>query len=235
MIAITSIAPKHVNEGIQAKAVESWIACGLKVYSINSKSECRQLQPLYPDVTFIPTNRTMELTYGKPYPSINAIFDWCKDQDNDHFCIINSDIELKGINIEGVKREMETSIVLANRVNHNGDYKGAQYLHGIDAFFIHKKWIFSFAQTTFCIGQCHYDYWIPYSASQKGIPITFIRQDVAFHLNHAAQYSSDNWLKTGRYLIWECNLYQFNSTQDIGRMSTFVFNYIYTNAKRKEL
>lgn len=239
MIAITSIAPKHINEGIQAKAVKSWIACGLKVYSMNSKSECELLAPLYPDVTFIPTVRTMEQTFNKPYPSVNAIMDWCKEQYENHFCIINSDIELRCDleTIERIKIEMDNSIVMANRVNHNGDYIGAQYLAGIDLFFIHKKWLNSFAQTIFCLGQCHFDYWIPFSATQKGIDLTFVKQNIAYHLNHNAQYNHDQWLKTGRYFIWESNLYNFNSTspQDIGRMSTFVYNYIYTTAKRKQI
>ena len=235
MIAITSIAPKHKHEGIQLKAVESWIACGMNVYSFNNKEECELLAPLYPNVTFVPTLRTMELTFKRPYPSINGMMDWAKEQKHNHFVIINSDIELKTDQetVDRISVAMNESIVLANRVNHDGNYSGGQYLHGIDAFFIHKKWLHLFSQTIFCIGQCHYDYWIPYSASQNGIPITFIKQDLAYHLNHAVQYDHDQWLKTGRYLIWECNLYQFNSTQEVGKMSTYVFNYIYTNAKRR--
>lgn len=94
MIACTSIAPSHINNDIQRIATESWIANGMKVYSFNFPAEVEKLAPLYPNVTFIPTLRTMEHHFGKPYVSINAVLDWCKDQKEDRFCLINSDIEL---------------------------------------------------------------------------------------------------------------------------------------------
>ena len=46
MIACTSISPKHTNNDIQLKAVNSWIELGIKVYSFNNKQECKDLQPL---------------------------------------------------------------------------------------------------------------------------------------------------------------------------------------------
>lgn len=239
MIAVTSISPTHINAGIQSKAVQSWIDCGMKVYSINCKEECEQLKPLYPDVTFIPTHQTMEQTFKRPYVRINAVLDWAKDQSENHFCIINSDIELKinNVTLIGIENEMEKSIVMSNRVNHNGDYIGAQYLAGIDVFFIHKKWLSYFSQTIFCFGQCFWDYWIPYSANEKGIDTTFVKQNISYHLNHPAQYKHEQWLQTGRYFLWEHGLSQFNSTlpSEVGKANTYVYNYIYTNSKRKEL
>lgn len=239
MICITSISPTHINSDIQQNAVASWIYCGLKVFSMNCQSEIDVLKSLHPTVTFVPTVRTMEKTFGKPYVAINAIFDWCKEQDEEHFCFLNSDIEIKTsqTTIEKIQVEMDRGIVMANRVNYDTDYTGCQYLQGIDVFFIHKKWLNSFSQTVFCMGQCFFDYWIPYSACQRGIETIFIKQDIAFHKNHNAQYNQDDWLKTGRFFIWENNLYQFNSTmpQEIGRMSQFVFNYIYNSSTRKEI
>ena len=73
MIAITSIARRHVNRDIQHKAVQSWIDLGMKVYSMNGKAECDRLRELYPNVTFIETARTMEKTYKRPFVAINAI------------------------------------------------------------------------------------------------------------------------------------------------------------------
>lgn len=239
MICITSISPSHINSGIQSKAIKSWIDCGMKVFSMNCRSECEILKSLYPDVEFIPTFQTMELSFKKPYVRINAVLDWCKGAHKEHFCIINSDIELKtdADTIIRIEKEMETALVLANRVNYETEYTGEQYLSGIDVFFIHKKWLNNFAQTLFCFGQCFWDYWVPYSATQRGIELTFIKQNIAFHKNHNAQYDQDQWLKTGRLFIWEHNLYQFNSTQpkEIGRMSSHVYNYIYATAKRKEI
>lgn len=237
MIACTSISPKHANNDIQLKAVNSWHDLGLKVYSFNCKKECEQLASMYPNVAFIETNRTMEHHFGKPYVQINAIFDWAKQQKEDYFCLINSDIELKTDKdtIVRIASEMNNSILMANRVNYDEDYRGTQYLHGIDVFFIHKKWLDLYPQTIFCLGQCHFDYWIPFTASKHGVNIYFIKQDIAFHKNHNVQYSEENWNKTGRYFMWNNDLYQFHPTQGIGKMSTFVFNYIYNYSRRKQI
>ena len=95
MIAITSIAPKHINNDIQLKAIQSWVELGMVVYSMNSKAEVEILSNIYPMVNFIVTDKTMELIYQKPYVSLTAIFDWCKTQSDNYICLINSDIELK--------------------------------------------------------------------------------------------------------------------------------------------
>lgn len=235
MIAVTSIAPKHTNEGIQLKAVQSWVGCGLDVYSFNHPSEIESLKLIYPNVNFIPTNRTQKEIFGKHYVCINAIFDWSIENRCD-ICLINSDIELKidKDRLNRIEKKIETSIVMANRVNYDGEiYSGQQYMQGIDAFFINHNHLTLFPQTSFCLGQCHFDYFIPYWAIGMGIETFFIKQDIIYHKNHAAQYNQDNWVKTGQHLMWLLNLYQF--TNQVGKMSTFVYNYIYNASQRIEI
>lgn len=231
MIFITSIAPYHANEGIQLLAVSSWQNYGYKVYSLNHPSEISTLSEIYKDVTFIPTTRTQEKIFNKPYVCINAIFDFAKEI-NASICLINSDIELK-TDIDTLKRienKMERGLVMANRVNYDHGYNGYQYTQGIDAFFIHKKFLNEYPQTSFCLGQCFFDYFIPYWAIGMGVETFFVKQDIIYHKNHAAQYSQDNWIRTGHHFMWLTNMYQF--TNQIGKMSTFVYNYIY-NASQK--
>lgn len=235
--AITSISPTHVNKDIQHKAVESWITLGMKVISINSQSECDILKPLYKDVTFVPTVRTMELTFGKPLVSVSAIFDYCKIYESDNFCIINSDIELQTdkSTIERIEVKMQDYIVMANRINYETEKVGKKYLLGIDVFFIAKKYINSFPQTMHALGMTFVDYFIPFSATKLGIQTIFIEQDIAYHKEHKQQYSHDNWLKSGRFFLWEFGLYQFSDTHGIGNMSTFVYNYIYNSSVTKRV
>lgn len=231
MIFCTSISPKHVNENIQLKAVSSWIDSGYKVYSFNHHSEIESLKLVYPMVNFISTNRTQKEIFGKHYVCINAIFDFAIEN-GANICLINSDIELRTDKdtLKRIEAKMETSIVMANRVNYDNDYNGHQYLHGIDAFFINYKFLSGYPQTSFCLGQCHFDYFIPYWAIGIGVETFFIKQDIIYHKNHAAQYSQDNWIRTGHHFMWLTNLYQY--TNQVGKMSTFVFNYIY-NASQK--
>lgn len=238
MVCITSISPKHHNNDIQLKAVQSWQSLGLNVVSVNSKSECEYLAPNYPGVRFVETNRTMELTYSKPLIGLNTIMDWCKMQQEDNYCIINSDIELKtdSDTIERIKLQMNDNIVLANRLNYSSDHsQGQLFLAGIDVFFIQKKFMYIYPQSVFALGQCFWDYWIPYTAIHNNIPVKFIKQNIAYHKEHPAQYSSDAWQKIGRYFQWETNLYQFNTTKEVGKMSTYVYNFIYSNSKRVEI
>jgi len=236
LIAATSIAPYHINEGIQLKAVQSWIDCGLEVYSFNHPSEIVALKDIYPGVKFIPTYRTQHKIFGKHYVCINAIFDYCFENDLS-ICLINSDIEMKTDKetLKRIEAKMDDTIVMANRVNYeaNHPYHGSQYLMGIDAFFIHYKYLQIYPQTSFCLGQCHFDYLIPYWAMINGIETAFIKQDTIYHLSHNAQYNPDNWLKTGHHFMWLTNMYQF--TNRIDKMSTHVFNYIHNGTKRIEI
>lgn len=237
MIFITSISPVHINKDIQSKCIDSWIELGGTVISINSKKECTELKEKYPQVQFYSTTRTLEKTYGKPLVQLSAIIDICKELEYDNYCIINSDIELKSDKqtIERIEVEMLNNIVLSNRINHNGDYIGPKYLAGIDVFFIHRRFLDSFPQTMNAIGMTFVDYFIPYAAAMNNIQTMFIKQNFAYHLNHNAQYSMDNWKKSGRYFMWEFNLAQFHPYKDVGKMSDFIYSYIYNYSITKEI
>lgn len=237
MVAVTSISPTHLNKDIQALAIKSWIDLGMKAYSFNSESEIELLEEHYRSVTFIKTHRTMEHAYGKPLVSISSVLDFCKDHKEEHFLLINSDIELKTDKptIERIKGKMVDAIVLGNRVDYEKDYSGHRYLLGIDAFFIHKRYLSLYPQSMHCFGMTFWDYEIPYTALKSGVDVVFLKQDIAYHKIHAFQYSHDNWLKSGRYFLWQHGLYQFNDTKEIGKMSQFVYHYIYNGSKRIEI
>lgn len=236
MYAITSISPTHTNANIQGVAVQSWVDLGMKVYSFNNKAECNILRPLYPNVIFIETFRTMEAVYQKPLVSINAVLDWAKAQEENNFCLINSDVQLitDKETIERIEVKMFDGIVLDNRIDYDTqpDNSREKYTMGIDVFFIHKRWMPVFPQSMHCFGMTFWDYFIPYVALKHGIEVSFVEQKIAFHKAHKAQYSQDNWKKSGRFFLWQEELYNFNPTNQIGNMSQFVYNYIYTNSKR---
>lgn len=236
MIACTSISPSHINKDIQARAISSWISLGMKVYSFNCESEIEALKAQYDYVEFVPTNRTMQLTYGKPLVNISAVLDWCMQQEPNEFCLINSDIELNCDEalIERVHTRMADSILLCNRTDYTESYDTNMhsYLLGIDVFFIHKKWMINFPQSMHCFGMTFWDYFVPYTAIRCGINVIFLEQKIAFHKAHVQQYSQDNWRKSGRFFLWEQGLYQFDDIRGIGDMSTHVYNFIYNASRR---
>lgn len=232
MIFLTSISPKHINEGIQSVCVNSWSKYG-KVYSFNCAEEINGLYDKYDNVTFVETKRTMEQVWRKPLVCISALIDWAKTQDEDKFCIINSDIELdiNEIFLERIEVKLSNSFIFANRCDYENEKDSSEvYTHGIDVFFLNKKYLNVLPPSLHCFGMTFWDYWIPYKAIRSGIKTIFVGQKIAYHKKHKIQYKDYDWQRSGEYFLWENELYQFNPQQGIGRMSMFVNNFIYANS-----
>ena len=223
MIAITSIAPSHANGIIQNIAVDSWLKLGLEVYSMNSQSECELLQPHYPKVTFIPTTRTMEANYKKPYIGMNAIIDWAKENAECVF-IINSDIELLDTDnrLPSLFLNAEKGLILLNRSDYDGEVSNAKHYDlGFDGFILHKNFYQTVPQTILCLGQCHWDYQLPFTFLANRLPIYRIRKNILFHKAHQTQYNHDEWVATGRHfrLVNKLERNYQEDPRSIGRMS----------------
>lgn len=230
MIFCTSLSPSHKNKDVQQTAVDSWSKFG-KVYSFNSAEEIIKLK--YKGVKFIETERTMQHTFKKPYVSVSAIIDWAKKK-NDDICIINSDIELicSDSLMEKIKKALKTSLVLANRNDYDTDKKKSEtYLRGLDVFFLSKKHLDIYPQSTLCLGQCHFDYWIPYKAIFAKVPVIILQNKIALHKKHSVQYSYANWLQTAKTFAAEN---KFSHT-DMPRMTELLFKFIYLFMQSKKL
>lgn len=208
MIALTSIAPNHHHEGIQQLCVQSWIAHGLKVYSFNSHAEAEALQPLYPDITFVPTYRTLEHRLGRPYVQVNALLDFAKEQEDEHILLINSDIYLYEA-AESLRKGFmltELGIVYAHRRDFKDEAEipnGKPMTSGMDIFFVNKRHLHIYPQTMFCIGQTHWDYWIPYEAKKAGLQVMHLNESFAFHKEHPQRWSVESWLDMAQYALWQ--------------------------------
>jgi hypothetical protein len=240
MILITSIAPKHAND--QKKAIDSWLALGLKVFSFNNRTEIDLIENDYKGVTFIETYRTLELTYGKPVVSISAMIDWCKLSNHDKFMFINSDIEIENRHgsISKISELLNKGLVLANRLEYspkqNREMTMKYYYKGIDVFCMTKAHLQMYGQSMYAMGQCFWDYWIPFTAIKNGVTVYLAQHRSFYHNEHPLQYSHENWLKTGRYFRIDNVLHQHDdSPQGIGRMSEYVFNLIYRTMIKKEV
>lgn len=234
MIAITSISPKHANQNVQQKAVNSWIDLGMKVFSFNHPEEVKKLSKYYNDVTFIETTRTMEDFYGKPYVSISAMMDWAKGRQENNFCFINSDIELE--NNPKVLKKVEKALWEENVVvSHRHDYtrtkkQSRQYIHGIDVFFLLRQHLNLFPQSLLCMGQCFWDYHVPFTALKKNIDVLSLQNKFAFHKKHPVQYTPKFWEKTGRQFMVEHDL-NF-PPEEVGRMNEVMFNLLNLTMKK---
>lgn len=200
MIFVTSISPYHINENSQKEAVESWHKLGVRVYSLNSRNELLKIKSDYPLVTFIETTQTRENLFGKPVVSINALIDFasdCKDNEDGLITIINSDIIIED-NKEKLERFKELSdkgFVFVSRWNYTDSFENSvQEKYGIDMFAFHRRIATVFPDNpVFSMGQCYWDYWLPFHATRNNIKLFYIGEKWCYHKSHRRQWSISNW------------------------------------------
>lgn len=236
MICVTSISPGHKNFDSQLRAIESWRSHGYRVVSLNSNEEIEKLQLGFKEVDFIETARTNEVLFGKPYVIISAIIDHLKTRPEEHFLILNSDIIVNDeMGFTPTIRDIsEKGIVIMNRRDFNDDMKDSKvYEMGFDGFFINKKWLNIFPQSILCLGQCFWDFWLPFQAVLAGVTIFKLNEPYLYHQRHAIQYSTADWKSTGEIFRGEAgrmdkNIYGF---KDVQRVSAYVYNKIQLNLK----
>ncbi len=235
MIALTSISPAHNNYESQLTAIKSWRKHGYKVVSLNSKSEIDQLKG-FKDVEFIETQRTNEVLFKKPYTHISAIIDHAKTTNHDYFLILNSDVIIndKRNITESITQRSESGVVIFNRYDFDDDMEVCKrYDLGFDGFFINKKWLDIFPQSVLCLGQCFWDYWLPYQAVLKKVPIFLLKEPYFYHKKHHLQYSSDDYLATGRIFEGEVSVLdpKITTHKNISAMSQYVYERIKNNLR----
>lgn len=225
MIAITSISPGHKNFQNQLKAVDSWKSVGYEVVSLNAPEEIEVLKELFPGVKFVSTHRHNKRMFGKPYVIVSAIIDYLKDIKSEYSLIINSDIIIKDNGYtEKLKVLSNEGIVVMNRVDFEGDYQNEKvYYDGFDGFFINAKFLELLPQTILCLGQCHWDYWLPYSASINGVKIIRSNEPYIFHERHNTQYSSENWTRTAEIFRSEIGMLKY---KNIGQVTSLAYRHI---------
>lgn len=224
MIAITSISPGHKNFDSQLKAVNSWKNAGYEVVSLNAPEEIELLKNF--DVKFISTNRHNKRMFGKPYVTVSAIIDYLKEVKSEYSLIINSDIIIHDTEkvTDELKKRSEEGIIIMNRMDFEGDMVNARsYELGFDGFFINQKHLDIFPQSILCLGQCHWDFWLPYIASIGGVKISRLKEPYIYHAKHAAQYSKDNWLRTAEIFRAETGLLKY---KNVGQATSIAYKHI---------
>jgi hypothetical protein len=225
MISITSISPGHKNYSNQLKAVESWKEAGYEVVSMNAPEEIEVLKESFKDVKFISTHRHNKKIFEKPYVIVSALIDYLKDVKSEYSLIINSDIIIKDNGYTAKLKELSNNgIVVFNRYDFDGDFQNINvFPNGFDGFFIQGKFLEALPQTLLCLGQCHWDYWLPYSASINGVNLIKPKEQYLFHERHNTQYSAENWRRTGEIFRSEIGMLKY---RDVGQVSSLAFRHI---------
>lgn len=229
MILATSLSPNHINKSVQQKAIDSWNKLGFDCYSFNHESEIEALSG-YNGIQIVPTQNTGKHLFGKHYVMISEVINWCKSTNQPYFCFTNSDIEFEYNPelIHKIKNKIDTDLVICHREDYDKSKKESQtYYLGIDAFFLNKEHLNIYNPSSLCIGQCFWDYHIPFTAIENGIEVINLKNKLIYHKKHPVQYSPKNWETTGKIFAIEHQLH----INDIGRLNELVFNFLKLNTK----
>lgn len=201
MIIITSISPKHRNVDSQVDAIRSWQGKG-SCFSMNSIEELGIINNKnYEGIDIISTHRTVEYFISKKLVNINAMIDLAKIYHED-LMIVNSDILVP--KLPDIK---ENGITVLSRYDYTESVlESEKFEMGFDVFIIPKKFFEHFPPSIYALGAAWWDYWIPFVAMQKGIPLYYPKGRYAFHKKHATQYGYEEWIRIGEYFKWEFKL-----------------------------
>lgn len=218
--AFTSIAPANLER--QKEAISTW--GDYDVYSFNTAKEIEVLKKEFTNVTFIENNRTAEHYFGKPYPLISAFIDHFKTLSDDAYILINSDIE--------VCANIDFKLLDASAVFHRYNYDEKDesvYLYGLDMFYLLSKDLEVFSQSLLCIGQCFWDYMVPYRLIENNRKCYRVTTKSIRHKSHKENYTSEQWERTARFFRAEIN--KENDYKQLSQFNNFVYNCIINNTK----
>lgn len=194
---ITSLAPAHKNKENQLKAIESWKKLDSRIVSVNHASEIKVLKAEY-DVEFIEPKVTGWDLFGKHYIPASELIKIAGK--NGGALIVNSDIIVKAL------PELKSNPIIFNRYDFTDKMENAQFFKsGFDAFYLKEEHC-NLPDTRLCLGQCHWDYWLPYMLMQKGFSIERPVHPYIYHKKHELQYSFDNWKKTAKVFGYETGI-----------------------------
>jgi hypothetical protein len=231
MIIITSISPSHKNFENQSLAVKSWEK--FNPISVNHKSEHDKIRHF--NVKLVETENVNTVLFKRPYPLISEIINVCKGVDSEYFFITNSDIILgPNFNFDHLKQYADKGLFLINRSDYDHDMNTSiQYREGFDGFLISKKHLDIFPMSTLCLGQCFWDYWLPFQYVVNKLPIFKTKTPLIFHKKHDIQYSMQDWKKTAGIFSGEMAILdpKIKAGMESSRLSSYVFEQIKKHSK----
>ena len=182
-------------------ALNTWRTFRHKIISFNCKSEIEILKSSFPNVEFIEVKKTGQKLYGKHYVFINDLVDYAKEQE---CLLINSDILINNI---FPKPNPNECIVLNRRDIKDYNYHNATLLQsGYDAFYLTPDTAKLLPETQLVLGQCHWDYWLPYMMAKNRVKLITYRKPLIYHEVHPVQYDKVSWATTAEIFRKETGL-----------------------------
>lgn len=201
---VTSIAPKELPK--QQRAVDSWLALGFRVVSLNISAECDVLEPAFPAVEFCCPPRDGSAIAGKPLVYFDDILAWYREREEQAICgIVNSDIVMAEVQcaMEVLRRAATGGMVISSRIDVAtfNPPVGKWYPDGYDLFFFDRTVLHSYAPSNFMLGMPWWDYWAPSVPLLRGFPVRRLTSPLIYHEQHPPNYSKNAYFDFAREYI----------------------------------
>ncbi len=209
MVALfTSIPPRitrhdrsgaDVGERYLRRCIESWLAAGHRVVSVNGEEESAQIRALFPDVDCRITERTAEATLGRPLIHVSDLLAECAAEPDPVVGIVNADLLLHDPSAFATALAAldGTTMLCGPRldVDDPDDASRAEpYLWGVDYFFFAPSAAAGIADEGFVFGAAWWDFWLPLVLAKRGCRIVYGETAFARHLAHPDNYHMPSWL-----------------------------------------
>jgi hypothetical protein len=176
--------------------LQSWIACGFRVLAVNTAAEIASLSLRYPEVEFIPAERTARTIFGRDTPFIADMLSLLGGRKESVLGIINCDLlfepdrfwsELPGV-LDG------KTVITGQRYDLRTLSGGVMnpYFPGFDYFFFDRTAAEALAgmPQPFSMGVPWWDYWFPISLMLRGYHVQSLTRPAVLHLLHDQQVNA---------------------------------------------
>lgn len=205
MLLATSLAPRDIDN--QRQAVQSWLAAGFDVISINNADEIQQLAPHFTSVRFFAAKLNGQKRFGRPLILIDDMLDTLRASGVPIVGIINSDIHLHPDTSlwQQIARQAKNGLLYIRRTNVDnlGDPNGKLSIKGIDLFLMSQSILRQMPSSQFCLGVSWWDCYFPAYCAMSGIPLKKIDAPIAFHINHTMNWDRKQWVQSAEH-FYEC-------------------------------
>lgn len=201
-VLATSLTVRR-EPAVQQQAVGSWLKAGFAVCSVNSPEEISLLQPLFPQVSFVPARRTGQEHFGRPLIYIDDLLAVLKETRAPIVGLINSDIhlDLTAGHRARLPQLTRNAVLCISRmgVETLEEKTGDLFVGGMDAFLFSRERIGQIPPSIFCLGSPWWDYYFPIVCILNEIPLVRFQETVAYHQKHPLNWDRTMWYRMGRY------------------------------------
>ena len=195
----------EIGPAYQKICVDSWLATGCPVYSVNSYQEIQTIRPRFPEVRFLPLPAQKAKPQKQALPRISQVLDSVARSDCDLCLFLNADIRLNpDVAVRDlVERHAGDALLVANRVNISNllDSHGEWFLLGLDMFAFARRATRKFPDEGFQIGKPWWDLWFPTVALLGHLPVKRLAIPAALHLEHPQNWDWISYVTYGQKFV----------------------------------